>query len=407
MAKQPKIRFKGFTEEWKEKTLGEQLIEINEKNDPKQTDFVISLTVKDGVIPYSEKGAVGNKAKEDHSQYKLAYPNTIVLNSMNILIGAIGICNYFGCVSPIYYVYKGAKDVDLSFVYRFMSTKRFQKNLRKYGNGIMEIRLKVPTEDLMKRIIATPSLKEQGEVSSYFNSLDVLISQREKEVEKLRNIKRVLLEKLFPQKGQVFPSIRFKEFNEKWENRRLKDIATRVTRKNIGLESTLPLCISAQLGLVSQTDYYNNVVVGANMENYFLIKKGEFAYNKSAAAEYPMGAVKCLTSLDKGILSTLYIVFALKQGVDADYVQAHYETKPWQDDVKKRMAVGARNHGLLNISPDDFFDSLVIIPSNSEEQKKVGKILAKLSQVLLLREQQITLLKHYKQALLEQMFIYE
>ena len=250
-----------------------------------------------------------------------------------------------------------------------------------------------------------PSKKEQQEISLFLRSLDTTISQRETELEKLKNIKRALLEKLLPQDGQSTPAIRFKGFEGKWENRRLKDIATRVTRKNIDLESTLPLCISAQLGLVSQTEYYNNVVVGANLANYFLIKKGEFAYNKSAAAEYPMGAVKCLTSLDKGILSTLYIVFALKQGVDADFVQAHYETKPWQDDVKKRVAVGARNHGLLNISPEDFFDSLVIIPENNDEQKKVGQILSKLSQTISLRERQITLLKHSKQALLEQMFV--
>ena len=171
-----------------------------------------------------------------------------------------------------------------------------------------------------------PSKKEQQEISLFLRSLDTTITNREAELEKLKNIKRALLEKLFPQDGQSIPAIRFKGFEGKWENRRLKDIATRITRKNIGLESTLPLCISAQLGLVSQTEYYNNVVVGANLANYFLIKKGEFAYNKSAAGEYPMGAVKCLKSPDKGILSTLYIVFALKDDIDADYVQAHYET---------------------------------------------------------------------------------
>ena len=258
MAKQPKIRFKGFTEEWKEKTLGEQLIEINEKNDPKQTDFVISLTVKDGVIPYSEKGAVGNRAKEDHSQYKLAYPNTIVLNSMNILIGAIGICNYFGCVSPIYYVYKGAKDVDLSFVYRFMSSKRFQKNLRKYGNGILEIRLKVPTEDLMKRVIATPSPEEQKSISSYFDNLDLLIAQREKEVGKMKNVRRTLLEKIFPKDGESIPQIRFKGFVDKWDPKILGNEIEETGSKN---RNNLPLesySITNEAGFIPQTEKFEN-----------------------------------------------------------------------------------------------------------------------------------------------------
>lgn len=396
MAKQPKIRFKGFTEEWKEKTVEEVSIRLDNLRIPiaaslrvaGDTPYYGANGIQDYVEGYTHDGE-NILIAEDGASDTDVYP-------VRITRGKIWVNNHA-------HVLRGINGVMSNpfLLYALLKTD-FSKIL------VGGTRHKLTTKALNSTIISfTQDEKEQKAITQTLSLFDTTISQRETELEKLKNIKRALLEKLFPQDGQSIPAIRFKGFEGKWENRRLKDIATRITRKNIGLESTLPLCISAQLGLVSQTEYYNNVVVGANLANYFLIKKGEFAYNKSAAGEYPMGAVKCLKSPDKGILSTLYIVFALKDDIDADYVQAHYETKPWQDDVKKRVAVGARNHGLLNISPEDFFDSLVVIPHNNDEQKKVGQILAKLSQTISLRERQLTLLKHTKQALLEQMFVNE
>ncbi len=415
MAKQPKIRFKGFTEEWKEKGFSE-LVTIRRG----LTYSPESIVSEDGIVVLRSSNISDGQFRtyKDDVRVRNEVVHIPLVEDGDILITAAnGSKDLVGKHAVIHNLQEPsvpggfmllASGKETTFVNALMGSSWYSHfiGLSTCGGGGSIGNLN--KSDLESQIVYIPNDKaERDIIAKYFDSLDSTITSRETELEKLKNIKRSLLEKLFPQDGQAIPAIRFKGFEGKWENRRLKDIATRVTRKNIGLESTLPLCISAQLGLVSQTEYYNNVVVGANLANYFLIKKGEFAYNKSAAGEYPMGAVKCLKSLDKGILSTLYIVFALKDDIDADYVQAHYETKPWQDDVKKRVAVGARNHGLLNISPEDFFDSLVVIPHNNDEQKKVGQILAKLSQTISLRERQLTLLKHSKQALLEQMFVNE
>lgn len=406
MAKQPKIRFKGFTEEWKDTPLGQLVKERRVSNQVVHHQNLLSLSY--GKIVRRNINANKGLLPASFDTYQIIDKATIVFRVTDLQNDKkslrVAISDEEGIISPAYVCVDTTSDeITASFLHQILHYHDvITKIYYKMGDGLRQT---LDYADLKSLNIVYPKPNEQKAITDFFGSLDASITNRESELEKLKNIKRALLEKLFPQDEQSIPAIRFKGFDGKWQNRRLKDIAIRVTRKNVGLESTLPLCISAQLGLVSQTEYYNNVVVGANMENYFLIKKGEFAYNKSAAAEYPMGAVKCLTSLNKGILSTLYIVFALKQGVDADFVQAHYETKPWQDDVKKRVAVGARNHGLLNISPEDFFDSLVIIPENNDEQKKVGQILSKLSQTISLRERQITLLKHSKQALLEQMFV--
>lgn len=124
-------------EDWSLERIQSLTSEINVKNNPIQTTDVLSLTIKDGVIPYEEKGDMGNKSKDNHEEYKLAYPDTIVLNSMNILIGAVGLCNYFGCVSPVYYVFKNNEKSDLRYINYIMSSQPFQKYLRKYANGIL------------------------------------------------------------------------------------------------------------------------------------------------------------------------------------------------------------------------------------------------------------------------------
>ena len=94
---------------WKLKRLKALLVERKEKNDPVQTHFILSLGANYGVIPYSQKEGGGNKAKEDVSSYRLAYPGDIVMNSMNIISGSVGLSKYFGCVSPVYYMFYPSK----------------------------------------------------------------------------------------------------------------------------------------------------------------------------------------------------------------------------------------------------------------------------------------------------------
>ena len=184
-------------DKWSLERLQWHLDEIKEFNDPVKTTQVLSLTNKLGVIPYEEKGEHGNKAKENVNEYKVAYPNTIVANSMNILIGSVGKCDYFGCVSPVYYVFKPKKDENIDFLnYVFQSTQ-FQKELRKYANGILEIRLRVSSSDILKRYIAFPSKEVQQKIVDFLNKkilkIDYLIEIENKQIEKLKEYKQAII----------------------------------------------------------------------------------------------------------------------------------------------------------------------------------------------------------------------
>ena len=177
-------------------------------------------------------------------------------------------------------------------------------------------------------------------------------------------------------------------FDFSWEQRKLGELVDRVVRKNINNESTLPLTISAQYGLVDQITYFNNRVASRDVSNYYLVLNGEFAYNKSTSDGYPFGAVKRLDLYEKGVLSTLYIVFAPKkeQQIDSDYLTVFFDTDRWHKGVAERAAEGARNHGLLNISAEDFFDIDLSVPKDIVEQKQIGAFIRQLDNLITLHQ---------------------
>ena len=177
-------------------------------------------------------------------------------------------------------------------------------------------------------------------------------------------------------------------FTLAWEQRKLSDVVDRVVRKNTNNESTLPLTISAQYGLVDQITYFNNRVASRDVSNYYLITNGEFAYNKSTSDGYPFGTVKRLDLYEKGVLSTLYIVFAIKnqQEINSDFMTVFFDTDRWHKGVAERAAEGARNHGLLNISAEDFFDIDLAVPKKADEQAKIGTFVKKLDNLITLHQ---------------------
>ena len=182
------------------------------------------------------------------------------------------------------------------------------------------------------------------------------------------------------------PKIRFKGYTDDWEQRKLEDLVDRVTRKNQDLVSELPLTISAQYGLIDQNEFFDKRVASKDVSGYYLIENGEFAYNKSTSTDAPWGAVKRLDRYENGVLSTLYIVFGIKKNnpVDSDFLVSYYSTNLWHKGIHEIAAEGARNHGLLNIAPADFFETELTIPQDIEEQKKIGKYFEELERLITL-----------------------
>ena len=169
----------------------------------------------------------------------------------------------------------------------------------------------------------------------------------------------------------MVPNLRFN--NDPYKKYNLYEFATRVTRKNKDNVSNLPLTISAQYGLVDQVSFFNKTVASKDMSGYYLLKNGEFAYNKSYSNDYPWGAIKRLDLYDMGCLSTLYICFKTNDNiVNSNYLVHYFESSKWHKQVADIAGEGARNHGLLNIGVNDFFNTKHAVPTIENQIKIAG-----------------------------------
>lgn len=199
------------------------------------------------------------------------------------------------------------------------------------------------------------------------------------------------------------PKLRFPGFDEPWKAEKLSDFAERVTRKNTNNETSLPLTISSKDGLVDQISYFNKTVASKDMSGYYLLKNGEYAYNKSYSVGYDFGSVKRLDRYDMGALSTLYICFALKKH-DSDFIKAYFDSLKWYREIYMISAEGARNHGLLNVPTDEFFDTKHYIPMDLAEQRKIADFMIALEHRIEAQQSLVDNLKKHKRGLLRKVF---
>ena len=302
---------------------------------------------------------------------------------------------------PMYRPTKGNLDIDYLIFY--LLTKRGTDILEAASPGGAGRNRTLGQDRFMKSRVVLPPLDEQKKITAILATQDKAIELQTRKIDELKRFKKGCMEKMFPKKGQKVPEKRFPGFAGDWEQRKLGEIVDRVVRKNTNNESSLPLTISAQYGLVDQITYFNNRVASRDVSNYYLVLNGEFAYNKSTSDGYPFGAVKRLDLYEKGVLSTLYIVFAPKdeQKTNSDFLTVFFDTDRWHKGVAERAAEGARNHGLLNISAEDFFDIALLLPSDVAEQSKIGAYFRAIDHLITLHQRKLEEMKKQKKALMQ------
>ena len=183
----------------------------------------------------------------------------------------------------------------------------------------------------------------------------------------------------------------------------MSDFAERITRKNSNNETDLPLTISSKDGLVDQISYFNKTVASKDMSGYYLLRNGEYAYNKSYSVGYDFGSIKRLDRYPMGALSTLYICFALKKH-NTDFIKVYFDSLKWYKEIYMISAEGARNHGLLNVPTDEFFATKHYLPENTAEQRKIADFLIALERRIDAQQSLVDNLKKYKRGLFNQIF---
>ena len=243
--------------------------------------------------------------------------------------------------------------------------------------------------------IPLPPLPEQQKIASILTTWDKAIGHTQGIIENLRLRNKGLAQQLLTGKT------RLKGFDKTWEEFKLSDISERVTTRNSELNDTV-VTISAQRGFVLQEEFFNKRVASETLSNYYLLQKGEYAYNKSYSKGYPMGAFKCLNHLEKAVVTTLYICFRLKDNVNSNFMEQFFEAGLMIKELMRIAQEGGRAHGLLNIGLSDFFNLKLTIPY-PEEQYAIANVLEKASQELNVYEKKLTTLQEQKKGLMQKL----
>ena len=397
----PKIRFKHFGDGWKSDKLGNLgTVAMNKRIFKEETSEV-------GEVPFYKIGTFGGKpdsfiTRDKFEEYKSKYPYPKIGDILISASGSIGRTveyqgeeAYFQDSNIVWLKHDGR--IDNSFLKHFYAIVKWQ--------GVEGTTIKrLYNKNILETPITLPSISEQSAIGSLFCTLDDLLASYKDNLANYQALKVTMLSKMFPKAGQTVPEIRLDGFEGEWVEKRLKDISKRVTRKNNDLVSERALTISAQFGLIDQEEFFQKKIASKDVSGYYLIKKGEFAYNKSYSTGYPLGAIKRLDKYENGVLSTLYILFKAVD-LDSDYLAHYYESDKWHREVSMCAAEGARNHGLLNITPVDFFNTRLVVPKELEEQRAIGSYFSNLDNLINSHQEKITQLENLKKKLLQDMFI--
>ena len=289
------------------------------------------------------------------------------------------------------------------FLYPIVESKTFISQL---GSKLVAgAQPNISSQDIETIAVGLPSKEEQIKIAHLFELLNQKIETQSKIIEELTTLRSALYDSMFCSPEQEMPKFRIQSFSGKWQLRKLNEICSRKSIKNKDNLYSRVLTIAAQHGLVDQESFFKKRIASENLESYLCLEKGDFAYNKSYSSDYPWGAVKRLSNFDKGIISPLYICFTPKpEVVDPDYLAHYFESTKWHSGISEISGEGARNHGLLNMSVIDYFNTCHRIPG-LDEQKAIARRLNAIAHKLQTEQEYLELLNRQKDCFLKQMFI--
>ena len=383
----PKLRFPGFTEPWEQRKLEDEAIEMLVGGDIDK-----SRVVENGKYPIyanalTNDGIVGYY----NDYYRVKAPAVTVTGR-----GDIG--------------HAQARTADFTPVVRLLAIRSehdvyFLENaINKHGvivesTGVPQ--LTVP--QLGNYMIQFPrTIEEETKIGDYFHTLDRLITLHQRKLEHVKDLKKSMLQKMFPKNGQLYPEVRFPGFTDAWEQRKLGEVSERV-QGNDGRMGLPTLTISAANGWMSQEARFSGNIAGKEQKNYTLLHKGELSYNHGNSKLAKYGTVFSLKTYEEALVPRVYHSFRMTEG-DASFIEYYFATKIPDRELAKLISSGARMDGLLNIGFDEFMGININLPS-IKEQERISDYLRSLDSLITLHQRELDHLQLLKKGMLQQMFV--
>ena len=402
-------------QDWKTDRLQWHLKEINVSNNPIQTKNILSLTIEAGVIPYAEKGNQGNKAKEDYSQYKIAFPDTLVINSMNVIIGAVGISQYFGCVSPVYYVFGSIEGTDLRYIYYLFTNTGFQKEMRKYAKGILEIRLRISSNDMLKRIVPSPPFKEQQRIADYLDKMcaeiDAVLEKTRASIEEYKKLKQAVITQA------VTKGIRgdrpMEDSGIEWIGEIANEFAVYkfkyllktpmqygANEAGITFDKTLPRYIRiTDITSDGQLKQDNRLCIEDTVAKPYILQDGDLLFARSGGTVGKSFLYK--QSYGNAAFAGYLIRAVVNRTIAAPEYVYYYTNSSIYDTWKNSIFIQST---IQNIGADRYSNMPIIVPNNIEEQRSIVEYLNErcvgIDALIRKKQQYPTEIENYKKSLI-------
>lgn len=388
--KNPKIRFKGCTEDWEQRKVSE-LCSISTGKSNTQDK------VEDGEYPFYVRSPIIERST------KYLYDEEAVL-TVGDGVGTGKVFHYvngkYDLHQRCYRMYDFTDALNARYFYHTFS-KFFYKR-------VMAMTAKTSVDSVRLEMIADmeipcPDIKEQEQIGAFFNNLDTLITLHQRKCEETKKLKKYMLQKMFPKDGATVPEIRFAGFTEDWEQRKLGDVAERV-QGNDGRMDLPTLTISAANGWLDQRDRFSSNIAGSEQKNYTLLHKGELSYNHGNSKLAKYGTVFALRTYDEALVPRVYHSFKVTEEADANFIEYVFATKLPDRELGKLISSGARMDGLLNINYDEFMSINMMLPSVAE-QIRISDHLRKVDRLITLHQRKCDELQNIKKYMLQNMFV--
>ncbi len=409
MSRIPEMRFDGFTEPWEQRKLGGILTERNVQH-PQSKEFpLVSFTVENGVTPKTERYEREQLVRGDKSikKYKETRLNDIVYNPANLKFGAIARNKLGNAVfSPIYVTFDVNEIATPSFVEKLVTRNEFVQRALQYQQGTVYERMSVNPEDLCDLNVKIPSLEEQSKIGSFLDLIDNLITLHQRKYDRLKNLKKAYLEKMFPKNGEAVPEMRFEGFTEPWEQRKLGELLEFHNGFNGSSEKYgrgIPL-ISVMDILSNDFITSENIRIKADLTEKefqrFKVGYGDVLFQRSSENVEDAGTSNVYLDERKCAVFGGFVICGKKK---AEYIPLFLKYGLTNKAVRAQITSKAQGAQHINVSQDTLQGTVILLPSQYE-QEKIGNYFRSIDALITLHQHKLERLKHLKQAYLQKMF---
>ena len=375
MAK-PKIRFKGYQDDWEQRKLGEVFRERIER--ATGDEELLSVTIANGVIRQADSEK-RNIASEDKRNYKVVHHGDVPYNSMRMWQGAVGNSEYCGIVSPAYTVLIPTQEANGKFFMELFKKESSLKIFQRWSQGLTSDtwNLKYPVLSTIEFHI--PNINEQNKIATYFSYLDHLITLHQRKCEETKKMKKFMLKKMFPQNGSRVSEIRFDGFTDDWEQRKFGELYSKVSEKNDLSFGTDKIISVANM-------YFKEEVKDSSdeyMRTYNVMRLGDIAFEGNKSKNYAHGRF-VENTIGDGIVSHVFDVFRPIEKYDLQFWKYLINNEGVMGRIMMRCTKASTM--MTNLVASDFLKEEISVPS-IEEQKKIGQYFSHLDHLITLHQQ--------------------